>query len=231
MAGGELHWRRTDVLGKIGFKMEQYSKSPFLVILSAQLAYLNEFIDRLLSSCKDTLVMPPPTLEDIHEYRTYLATHAPIAEVETHFLDATDDLVCLFEEGQEEIIDEEPVPTPIPRPDFTMVEPRSRSPIRSRPVSPYRPEETRTETVDENMNDEPAIIPLSMAVTVAVILPILTFLIIPGYLGRLTVVFLVGLGILGALIQGQVIPVRTWELFVCVGLYGAVMAVIAGIVT
>ncbi|KAI1763222.1 hypothetical protein GGR53DRAFT_521103 [Hypoxylon sp. FL1150] len=211
MAGGELHWRRTDVLGKIGFKLEQYN--------------------RLLSSCKDTQIMPPPTLEDIHEYRAYLATQAPIAEVETHFLDAADDLVCLDDEVQEEIIDEEPLPTPIPHLDFTMVEPRSRSPIRSRPVSPYRPEETGTETVDENMNDEPAIIPLSVAVTIAVILPILTFLIIPGYPGRLTVVFLVGLSILGALIQGQVIPVRTWELFVCVGLYGVVMAVIAGIVT
>ncbi|XXH02065.1 hypothetical protein Hte_008430 [Hypoxylon texense] len=200
MAGGELHWRRTDVLGKIGFRLEQY-------------------------------IMPSPTLEDIHEYRAYLATHGPIAEVETHFLDATDDLVCLNDEIQEEIIEEEPLPTPMPHPDFAMVESRSRSPIRSRPVSPYRQEETGTETVDENLTDEPAIIPLSMAVTVAVILPILTFLIIPGYLGRLTVVLLVGLSILGALIQGQIVSVRTQELFICVGLYGAVMAVIAGIVT
>ncbi|KAI0179636.1 hypothetical protein GGR52DRAFT_568408 [Hypoxylon sp. FL1284] len=215
MAGGELHWRRTDVLGKIGFRLEQYN--------------------RLLSSCKDTQVMPSPTLEDIHEYRTYLATHAPIAEVETHFLDVTDDLVCLNDDGQEEAIeediDEEPLHTPMSHPDFTMVDPGSRSPIRSRPVSPYRLEEIGTETVDDNMNDEPAIIPLSIAVTVAVILPILTFLVIPGYLGRLTVVFLVGLGILGALIQGQIVSIRTRELLVCVGLYGAVMAVIAGVVT
>lgn len=28
MAGGELHWRRTDVLGKVGFRLEQYSKPP-----------------------------------------------------------------------------------------------------------------------------------------------------------------------------------------------------------
>ncbi|KAI1771069.1 hypothetical protein F4818DRAFT_220798 [Hypoxylon cercidicola] len=28
MAGGELHWRRTDVLGKIGFRLEQYSEPP-----------------------------------------------------------------------------------------------------------------------------------------------------------------------------------------------------------
>ncbi|KAI2616753.1 hypothetical protein GGR54DRAFT_641345 [Hypoxylon sp. NC1633] len=208
MAGGELHWHKTDVLGKIGFKLEQYN--------------------RLLSSFRETQGLPVPTLEDIHEYRTYLANHAPIAEVETHFLDPTDDLISVVDEVQEEVV-EEAIATPIPRPDFTMFNARSESPIRPRPVSPYRQEENDTETVD-NMYDEPPIIPLSIAVTIAIIIPILTFLIIPGYLGRLTVVFLVGLGTLGALIMGRIVTVRTWELLTCVGLYGAVMAVIAGIV-
>ncbi|KAI1103387.1 hypothetical protein F4804DRAFT_342543 [Jackrogersella minutella] len=212
MAGGELHWHKTDILGKIGFKLEQYN--------------------RLLSSSRDTQGMPVPTLEDIHEYRNYLATHAPIAEVETRFLDATDDLICVSEEYQE-IVDEDPIPTPIPHTSFTMAEPRSASPIiKSRPVSPYRQdrqEDSSVITVDSIYDDSP-VIPLSIAVTVAVILPILTFLIIPGYLGRLTVVFLVGLSILGGLIQGGIVGVHTWELLTCVGLYGAVMAVIAGIV-
>lgn len=30
MAGGELHWHRTDILGKIGFKVDQYSEPPIL---------------------------------------------------------------------------------------------------------------------------------------------------------------------------------------------------------
>lgn len=207
MAGGELHWHKTDILGKIAFKLDQYN--------------------RLLSSCRKTQGMPTPTMEDIQEYRSYLATHAPIAEVETRFLDATEDLISLNEEYQ--VVDEDPIPTPIPHPNFTMAEPRSASPIKSRPVSPYRQEESSTITVD-SAYDDTQVIPLSVAVTVAVIIPILTFLIIPGYLGRLTVVVLVGLSILGTLIQGGIIAIRTWELLTCVGLYGAVMAVIAGIV-
>ncbi|KAI0838529.1 hypothetical protein F5Y06DRAFT_296606 [Hypoxylon sp. FL0890] len=207
MAGGELHWHKTDVLGKIAFKLDQYN--------------------RLLSSFRETQGMPTPTMEDIQEYRSYLATHAPIAEVETRFLDATDDLISLNEEYQ--VVDEDPIPTPIPHSDFTMAEPRSASPIKSRPVSPYRREESSTITLD-SAYDDTQVIPLSVAVTVAVIIPILTFLIIPGYLGRLTVVVLVGLSILGTLIQGGIVAIRTWELLTCVGLYGAVMAVIAGIV-
>lgn len=212
MASGELHWHKTDILGKIAFKLDQYN--------------------RILSSFKDTQGMPAPTMEDIHEYRSYLATHAPIAEVETRFLDPTDDLVCPSYEYQE-VVDEDPIPTPIPHHDFPIGEHRSvspiPSPIKSRPTSPYRQEEIGTETVI-SMYEESPIVPLSIGITVSVILPILTFLIIPGYLGRLTVVFLVGLGILGALIQGGIVAVRTWELSICVGLYGAVMAVIAGIV-
>ncbi|KAI8958092.1 hypothetical protein F5Y11DRAFT_337407 [Daldinia sp. FL1419] len=212
MASGELHWHKTDLLGKIAFKLDQYN--------------------RILSSFKDTQGMPAPTTEDIHEYRSYLVAHAPIAEVETRFLDSTDDLVCPSYEYQE-VVDEDPIPTPIPHRDFAVAEPRSvspiPSPIKSRPTSPYRQEEIGTETVI-SMYEESPIVPLSIGITVSVILPILTFLIIPGYLGRLTVVFLVGLGILGALIQGGIVAVRTWELSVCVGLYGAVMAVIAGIV-
>ncbi|KAI1207922.1 uncharacterized protein F4807DRAFT_170533 [Annulohypoxylon truncatum] len=219
MAGGELYWHKTDILGKIGFKLEQYN--------------------RLLSSCRETQGMPVPSLEDIHEYRSYLATHAPIAEIESRFLDISDDLICVSDEYQE-VVEDEPIPTPIPHPGFTMAEPRAVSPIRSRPVSPYqqdRPvspyrqdrQEGSVITVDTVYDDNQVIL-LSIAVTVAVILPILTFLIIPGYPGRLTVVILVGLGILGALFQGQIVAIRTWELLTCVGLYGAVMAVIAGIV-
>ncbi|KAL7619393.1 hypothetical protein AAE478_009932 [Parahypoxylon ruwenzoriense] len=206
----ELQWRRTDILGKIGFKLEQYN--------------------RVLSSFRDTQTMPVPALADINEYRRYLTIHGPIVEAEAHFLDVTDDLICVNYESQEEVIDEEAIPTPLPHTDFAIPSPRSPSPSKSRPVSSYRQEETITETVDDAADGSP-IIPLSIAVTVAVIIPILTFLIIPGYLGRLTVIFLVGLGALGALIQGGLVGVRAnRELFICVGLYGAVMAVIAGIV-
>jgi hypothetical protein len=34
-------------------------------------------------------------MSDIEDYRTYLATHNPIAEIETRFLDPAEDLICL----------------------------------------------------------------------------------------------------------------------------------------
>jgi hypothetical protein len=50
----------------------------------------------------------------IHEYRKYLATKCPIAEIETHFLDLSDDLVCLGEFSESSDY-KGTAPTPIPR--------------------------------------------------------------------------------------------------------------------
>ncbi|KAK4032330.1 hypothetical protein C8A01DRAFT_20585 [Parachaetomium inaequale] len=75
MAGGELQWRKTDILGKIGFKLGQYNHA--------------------LDSFTKTLNLRPAYIGDIEDYRTYLATHNPIAEIETRFLDPANDLVCL----------------------------------------------------------------------------------------------------------------------------------------
>ncbi|OIW26854.1 hypothetical protein CONLIGDRAFT_683803 [Coniochaeta ligniaria NRRL 30616] len=75
MSGGELQWHKTDILGKIGFKLGQYNHA--------------------LSSFRESQNLPPPELADVETYRTYLATDNPIAEIETRFLDPTDDLVSL----------------------------------------------------------------------------------------------------------------------------------------
>ncbi|SPQ24837.1 9626d9c7-87fe-4e92-8ae2-d0684e32a6e7 [Thermothielavioides terrestris] len=76
MAGGELQWRKTDILGKIGFKLGQYNHA--------------------LESFTKTLRLPAPSAAAVEHYRTYLATHHPIAEVETRFLDhPAADLACL----------------------------------------------------------------------------------------------------------------------------------------
>ncbi|KAK6840870.1 hypothetical protein PG987_001730 [Apiospora arundinis] len=77
---GELQWHKTDILGKIGFKLEQYN--------------------HVLASFQTTRTMPKPNLADVREYQGYLAANAPIAEHETRFLDATDDLVCLTDENE-----------------------------------------------------------------------------------------------------------------------------------
>jgi len=55
--------------------------------------------------------------------------------------------------------------------------------------------------------------------------------VIPGFIGRLTVVGLVGGGVVGALMQaGLVNPgLPSREGLICAGMYGGVMTVIAGI--
>ncbi|KIH93890.1 hypothetical protein SPBR_05653 [Sporothrix brasiliensis 5110] len=75
LTGGELQWHKTDVLGKIGYKLGQYN--------------------HVLSSFTETQHLPSPTLSDISDYRSYLDTQQPIAEIETRFLDAGEDLVTL----------------------------------------------------------------------------------------------------------------------------------------
>jgi hypothetical protein len=48
-----------------------------------------------LSSFTETQHLASPTLSDISDYRSYLDTQQPIAEIETRFLDASEDLVTL----------------------------------------------------------------------------------------------------------------------------------------
>jgi hypothetical protein len=64
--------------------------------------------------------------------------------------------------------------------------------------------------------------------------PILTFSVIPGFIGRLTVTGLVAGGVVGALMQSGVIAPRQTlgrDWLVCGGVYGGVMIVLAGIIS
>jgi hypothetical protein len=71
-----------------------------------------------------------------------------------------------------------------------------------------------------------------MAIAVSFLVPIITFPVIPGFIGRMTVTFLVALGVFGALVQSGI--VGSWVLLhkegaMCAAIYGGVMAVVAGI--
>ncbi|KAI0814132.1 hypothetical protein GGR55DRAFT_496837 [Xylaria sp. FL0064] len=222
-SGSELQWHKTDILGKIGFKLEQYN--------------------RVLSSFRETLSLPAPTPVDIQEYRGFLASYVPIAEVETQFLDATDDLVCLGYSDEDMATNGEDVITPISRSDITDFQSRRRVSILSQSDISHRYEERRTPSPElrkaschgpiheQHVPNEPSLTHLSVAMAAAIILPILTFLVIPGFIGRMTVVCLVGSGILGALVQGKAMKLRvSQELCVSVGLYGGVMAFLAAMV-
>ena len=71
-----------------------------------------------------------------------------------------------------------------------------------------------------------------MAVAVSVLVPIITFPVIPGFIGRMTVSFLVALGVFGALVQGGIVGIGVLlekEGALCAAIYGGVMVVVAGI--
>jgi len=70
---------------------------------------------------------------------------------------------------------------------------------------------------------------LAIATAVAVLVPILTFTVIPGFVGRMAVVLLVALAVFGTQAQAGTVGIDRRDLVVCVGVYGGVMAVLAGV--
>ncbi|KAI0437289.1 hypothetical protein F4803DRAFT_539401, partial [Xylaria telfairii] len=225
VSNSEFQWHKTDILGQIGWKLDQYN--------------------RVLSSFRESLSLPAPTSADMSQYRGFLASYAPISEAETQFLDATDDLVCLSYSDDEEVIaeeeEEESVITPVSQSDISDFHPRRRVSILSQSDISRRLDERSTPSSNheneiapqdqQHVMDKYLLMRLSVAMAVAIILPILTFLVIPGFIGRMTVVSLVGSGILGASVQGRWIKFQaTQEFCLSVGLYGGVMAVLAAMV-
>ncbi|KAK8043879.1 hypothetical protein PG994_012717 [Apiospora phragmitis] len=204
---GELQWHKTDILGKIGFKLEQYN--------------------HVLASFQTTRTLPKPALADVREYQGYLAANAPIAEHETRFLDATDDLVCLAGEGGYDPREEEENQEQLLHQRSVQYSPVSRWSLRE-----DTPEDSAYGEGEEGGEDreESPVISLSLAMAVAVIAPIMAFGIVPGYFGRLTVVLMVSVAVLWGLVHERVIGVHaTRDFYICAGLYGMVMAVVAGI--
>lgn len=186
-SGPQLEWHKTDLLGRIGFKLSQYNQA--------------------LASFHATDVLAPPQPEDVNAYRTYLSSEHPIAEQETHFLDPTDDLVSV-------------------RGDKT-----------TKPTSD--PPSNPSTSPSANFSSHPHIdisasfSSIATASAIAVLVPILTFPIIPGFFGRMTVVILIALGVIGASFQSGVIgqdQINGRDWVPCAMIYGGVMAVIAGFI-
>ena len=78
---------------------------------------------------------------------------------------------------------------------------------------------------------QPQLQGLAVAIAVSVLVPILTFSVIPGFIGRMTVVGLVAGGVVFALMQAGAVGKGCFgrEGLVCGAIYGCVMVVIAGI--
>ncbi|OCL02787.1 hypothetical protein AOQ84DRAFT_304009 [Glonium stellatum] len=74
--GGELHWRRTNLLGRIYLKLGQYNQA--------------------LSSYSTVVKsLDPANSEDLQVYRTWMEKHAPVEKFESQFLDHKNDLFSI----------------------------------------------------------------------------------------------------------------------------------------
>lgn len=95
-----------------------------------------------------------------------------------------------------------------------------------------------TKGEEEVGHTSPVVLHVAIALAVAVLLPILAFPSIPGLVGRLIVVFLVGMSVAGSVVQsGSVVGPSggaagsgySKDLFVSAAVYTGVMAVVAGV--
>jgi hypothetical protein len=190
--------------------------------------------DQVITSFNATYGLPEPSLQEVLAYQSYLRDFTPIVEGESQYLDFAGDLIHLGRRKRR----------PNSNPPDESVSPVSQfaSPISqfasvfgfSPPLSSQISNASSSIHPAES-NSKLALNRLAIALAVIVLAPIVSFAVIPGFVGRMTVVFLVGLGSAAALFQSGLLhsvaesrSMTDWLL--CVGVYGAVMAIIAGIV-
>ncbi|CAD6455781.1 d10bc7e1-38fd-4f2e-a9d9-bbe929389889 [Sclerotinia trifoliorum] len=245
--GGDLQWHKMDILGRIGYKLAQYNQT--------------------LTSFHSLQSLPPASQPDITHYREYLQTARPITEVETRFLDpkVEDDLISVASgssgsrsQGRHQNGDQLTIRQRRSIPSSSISDssdddhPIERTPTSTPIDSPLHPPLRLTDdhlaiNMNGNPNSHPEDFPtLAFAIALSILVPILTFATIPTFLGRMTVVCLVGTGIVGALIQSGFMEIgdvigsirgsrgsrgsQRREGLVCVGVYLGCMAVLAGVV-
>jgi hypothetical protein len=173
--------------------------------------------DQALSAFNATQALNPPDPSDIDHYREYLHTEHPIAEAETHFLDPTDDLVSVCSETV--------------RPYVPSFNPETQTSASSSVAFEHGEQNELTRRRSED-HDSPGLSGLALAIAVAVLVPILTFSVIPNFIGRITVAGLVAGGVVFTLIQSRAVrgSILGREGLICGGIYGGVMIVLAGII-
>jgi hypothetical protein len=169
---------------------------------------LGQYNQALTSFNKLTRELDSPDLEAVKKYRHYLHNEKPVIENETKFLDAAGDLVAMGRKPRAEV---------------------------ERPES-VQPRKVHFGTDIPHQTPAPAPHPriIAVAVAAAVLIPILTFGVIPGFLGRMTVVMLVAMSAMGLLCQSGVAGrdlLGNVEWASCAVIYAGVMVVVAGVVS
>ncbi|KAL7918777.1 hypothetical protein ACQKWADRAFT_231849 [Trichoderma austrokoningii] len=200
-------WRRRDLIKSIAEKLYQYNQ--------------------VITSFNATYGLPEPSLQEVLAYQSYLRDFNPIVEGESQYLDFAGDLVNLGRRKRRPNSNppDEPVSPVSHFPNILGFSPPPSSQISNASSSIHAAESSSKLALNR----------LAIALAVIVLAPIVSFAVIPGFVGRMTVVFLVGLGSAAALFQSGLLnsvaearSMTDWLL--CVGVYGAVMAIIAGII-
>jgi len=212
MAQGELGWQKQEILGKIGWKLGQYNK--------------------IISSFRETQYLPTPSLQEIDDYRGFLIRGGVIAEPETRFLDDPNDLVSLaaidWDGAHREAQPAGPQggeSTPTPQSSTVFgCPPVNKLVDESIKLAPPRPAASPT--------NSRSLIHLAYAAMVSILVPILTFVVIPGVLERMIIVALVFSGVATAVVQSGLLGGLAdrgllVDCVICAGLYGVLMTVVA----
>ncbi|KAF3067923.1 hypothetical protein CFAM422_008249 [Trichoderma lentiforme] len=199
-------WKKKDIIAHIAQKLYQYNQ--------------------VIASFSATYNMAEPSIQDVVNYRSYLNTINPLVEDECQFLEAADDLINLGRRRRRSNGNAQDDPlSPMPR----------SSSVNGFPPPPSSQISNAGSSIYQNITQVSSLKRLVLAMAMIVLAPIVCFSVIPGFIGRMTVVFLVGLGGAVALFQSGLLNSlaedrSTLDWALCAGVYGGVMAVIAGII-
>ncbi|KHN97160.1 uncharacterized protein MAM_04757 [Metarhizium album ARSEF 1941] len=199
--------QKTEVLGHIGYKLSQYNQ--------------------VLASFRKVQDIPVPTWRDIHMYKTYLTTSKLIADDETRFLDAENDLVSLSGPIQPaddfNVADDGPTPMPKAKED--------------QQLPPFFKDggssSTRAEQTTAQGPSDTVLVRLALSCMCVVFVPVITFAVVPNFMARMAIVIFVALSVGIMIEQCGLLPTverhkLDWILYS--SLYCGAMAVVAGTV-
>lgn len=185
--------------------------------------------------------------EEVERYRDFLESECPVVEEETRFLDHIEDLIVLGRASGGHVHSH---PTSIspshahPHSHPPSTTPSSHQKVELPSISPSLRTKINHPNEHSVSRPSPNLLSLAIAIAAAVLVPILTFVVIPGFLGRMVVAFLVAGGIVGAIVQAggikaggaggtgmeMEVDVFNRDGAVCAGIYGIGMAIVACVV-
>ena len=182
--------------------------------------------DRILSSFRDIMKLPSPLVGEVNDYIAYMDSQQPIAEVETRFLDSPEDLITFYP-GPTHPQDE--APHTRAQAAYTRSHDDRAPNFATRHTSPQSKKNPPTRRASLS---ETALRDIILGVLVAIFIPIVAFGTIPGFLGRMTVVLLVAVGVTLTLVRSGALKTLAQSRsgldgLVCLGAYGVIMAIIA----